>query len=970
MIISPFLENPELKTQICHREPPSVVIMISLERKNTLISFCFTSFISFCFTVITSFAVDAGTLPAREVQEPLTIFQGTSPTNISEQSEYFEDPSGSLSLDEIRSKTFTANPGPVYQFGFSQSTYWLKFKLRNKSTINQNHWYVTWDSGLNDHVDLFLPQAGGKYKLLKGGLKARANEKAYSGLSPLFSLGVLPLDSVQTYYVRLKANEPLIGRLMLMDQDQYINQLPNALALVWFVIGFQLLRMFYNLVLARYVRNTSFRWYSLHTLVVTFSVLGSFGVTAYLIDDSPALAAFLNSFFYLLMPATYTLFIYSLLNVPVYFSKLRFVFIGIILFSIGQVMMYFLIPTMYVLKSNNYLFLFTEAFLISVSLYALLRKYQVNVYLMIPCFLTLIPFIFLNLRALGYINYDWIYPLIYITNILEILALSLVLGKIIQQAERERLNTEKALLTEKLEAEKFLELDRHKTQFFANISHEFRTPLTLLLAPAEELIKKYPSEWLLPVIQRNGQRLLTLINQLLNMTRLEAGQMKVEIRESDLTRFVRSHAAAFTSLAESREISFRITGPEEEVKARFDHDKLEIILNNLLSNAFKFTSREGSVHLDFNYRDDYRRCVVKVSDTGIGISAENVDKIFNRFYQVDASSLRSYEGSGIGLALVKELTGLIKGNIAVQSKEKEGTTFSLSFPIDEITWKEYTSRQQPEVYAPFIPLKEDDNEDHEPVSADGPLLLVVDDNKDIRKYIRSVFSGEFQVLEAVDGQEGLNKAIVHVPDLVICDLMMPVLDGFGFCKLLKANEATSHIPVIMLTAKATVESRIEGFDLGADEYLTKPFNTGEIKARVNNLIRQRELLREKFDLKVISINPGEIKLRASDEVFVEKIKNIIENNLGDNGFDLTRLSDELSMTSEQLRRKLKAITGLKPIEFIRKYRLRKAALMLKQKTGSVSEIAYQVGFESLSYFSKVFQEEYGSLPSEFDKHPG
>ncbi len=899
-------------------------------------------------------------------QKPLVIHQDNAPANISGQSAYFEDASGKLTLDDVRKKQFTPNPGPVYQFGFTQSAYWFRFKLRNKSTVNQNHWYVSWDSGLNDHVDLYLPQPGGKYKLLKGGLKARANEKAYSGLSPLFSLGVLPKDSVQTYYVRLKANEPLIGQLMLMNQDQYIHQLPNALALVWFVIGFQLLRMFYNLVLARYVRNTSFRWYSLHTLVVTFSVLGSFGVTAYLIDDSPAWAAFLNSLFYLLMPATYTLFIYSLLNVPVYFPKLKFVFIGIIAFSTGQVIMYFLVPAMYVLQSNNYLFLFTEAFLISVSLYALVRRYDVNVYLMIPCFLTLVPFIFLNLRALGYINYGWIYPMIYITNILEILALSLVLGKIIQQAERERITTEKALLTEKLEAEKLFELDKHKTQFFANISHEFRTPLTLLLAPAEELIKKYPAESLLPVIQRNGQRLLTLINQLLNMTRLEAGQMKAEIKQADLPQFIRLHAAAFASLAESRGISFDVKGSDKEIKTCFDPEKLEIILNNLLSNAFKFTPKGGKVRISFDYTADLKSCIIKVSDTGIGISPENLDKIFDRFYQIDGSLLRNYEGSGIGLALVKELTGVIKGKIRVESKENEGTTFSLKFPVDEITWMDHIPRPQEEVYAKFSPLiEEQDDETEEVISPEGPLLLIVDDNRDIRKYIRSVFQNEFQVLEAADGQEGLNKAIVHVPDLVICDLMMPVLDGFGFCKLLKTNEATSHIPVIMLTAKATVESRIEGFELGADEYLTKPFNTDEIKARVNNLIRQRELWREKFDLKVVDLKPTEVKLKPADGIFIEKVKNIIENNLGDNHFDLTRLSEELNMTAEQLRRKLKAVTGLKPIEFIRKYRLQKAAEMLRQKAGTVSEIAHSVGFESLSYFSKVFQEEFGTAPSEF-----
>jgi signal transduction histidine kinase/DNA-binding response OmpR family regulator len=531
------------------------------------------------------------------------------------------------------------------------------------------------------------------------------------------------------------------------------------------------------------------------------------------------------------------------------------------------------------------------------------------------------------------------------------------------------------------EAERLSELDTLKTRFFANISHEFRTPLTLLSAPLSDFRKKYPDEPMFGVMQRNLVRLQNLINQILDLSKLEAGKMKPQIQEGDLAAFIRLLEASFESLAQSKHISFSYDKSINTYVACFDADKLEKIVSNLLSNAFKFTPEKGRIEVKTSYSN--KDFTLSIQDSGIGIETERLPFIFDRFYQVeDSTSLKSYtrnyEGTGIGLALVKELVDVLKGKIEVESKVAVGTTFTVTIPTDRNTWQEFISQESSVVmtngsekakYETIVV----NSRHNKPVSIDSPtdteqpILLIIEDNEDLRAYIRSHFELSYQIVEAVDGQDGYEKAIHFIPDLVICDLMMPRLDGFEFCKLVKSDIRTNHIPVIMLTARATLEDRLEGLELGADDYLAKPFNTEELQTRVRNLIQIRQTLQQKYTQTFIQpTTVTESKNSTLDNQFLQKLYDIIDRNLLNSDFNTNLLADEVNMTAGQLRRKLKAITDQNIIEFIRHYRLKKAAMLLQNKTVSVSDVGYQVGFENLSYFSKMFYETFGKYPSEWN----
>jgi signal transduction histidine kinase/DNA-binding response OmpR family regulator len=904
-------------------------------------------------------------------QKTLVISDTVSSIEVCEYSSVFRDVSQRITFNEVKKQRFKEVNQPIFQYAFSDDVFWFRFQVRNESRVNTNNWYLTWSDGLKDHVDVYVPQSDGSYQVQKGGLLTPTAEKAYQGPFPLYKIGFLPTQKTETFYVRIKANDAVLGTLTLMTHQAYIDQMPGTLATVWLVIGIQLLRVLYNIVLARYIKNTSFRWYSFHTVVVTLSVLGSFGIIGNALSNYPQLAGIINSAFFQLMPATYTLFIYSLLNVGKNYPRIRWLFAAVVTVSVLQVIANFIAPRVYLLQINNYLFLVTECLLIGTTLDAFRRRLAFNAYLLIPCFITLIPFIFLSLQSLGFINYGWIYPMIYLTNFLEIFALSFVIGKVIEMTEQERLQSEKALLTEKLEADKLVELDHLKTQFFTNISHEFRTPLTLLVAPLEDLRKKLPNEGLISVMQRNVNRLQVLINQLLDLSKLEAGELKVEAQLGDVAKFLSYIFSSFESFAQSQNIHFNVTQHPLSFEAYFDADKIEKILTNLLSNAFKFTPPNGRVEIKafFQTLDSVPRLVFEIQDNGIGIDPQRLPRIFDRFYQVDDTAQRNYEGTGIGLALVKELVDILRGKIKVSSEVNKGTAFRVELPLPRSA-QETTPYIQPKdipLHRPelWVPPKSNSSPTEIVLTETQPIVLIVEDNPDLRFYLNTMFKPHYQIIEAPDGQNGLDLAFQFVPDIVVTDLMMPRLDGFELCQRLKSDPRTSHIPVVLLTAKATLADRLEGLELGADDYLQKPFSKEEVLIRVRNLIQQRALLRQKFSLMapvVLESQPKNLS-QELDNRFILKAKAIVESRMSDSHFSADEFSELMDMSRSNLHRKLKALTDQSTTEFVRKIRLHKAADLLQQTNMTVSEVAYQVGFESLPYFSKTFQDQFGVAPS-------
>lgn len=523
----------------------------------------------------------------------------------------------------------------------------------------------------------------------------------------------------------------------------------------------------------------------------------------------------------------------------------------------------------------------------------------------------------------------------------------------------------------KKQAEKLQEMDYQKSRFFANISHEFRTPLTLIKGPVKN-IKEHPEETLslehIEMIDRNADRLLRLVNQLLDLSKLDAKTQHPEPSRGDIHKFLRVLAASFSSHAEQREIYFHIRIPESSQPALFDHDKLEKIVYNLLSNAFKFTTNKGGVSLTTSINNYMLE--IKVSDTGKGIPSDRMEHIFDRFYQADDTLTREQGGTGIGLSLTKELISLMNGDITVNSKVGEGSTFIVHLPIE---LKDVSDLEIPVYDTTYLPPVSIDAEKqelpdgspgHSRKNLDTFITLVVEDNADMRHFIREQLRVDYKILEASDGDEGWKKAISEVPDLVITDLMMPKMDGMELCRKLKTDERTSHIPVIMLTAKAGQEHKIEGLETGADSYLTKPFDLQELQIRVKNLINQRQLLREKYS-KTVFLEPRHIVVSSLDEQFLQKVNNLLEDHHPDAGFGVPQMQEALAMSKTQLHRKMKALTGYPPGEFLRNYRLKRAAQILVQKGDIVTQAAYAVGFNNLSWFSKCFRELYGVAPSEY-----
>lgn len=521
------------------------------------------------------------------------------------------------------------------------------------------------------------------------------------------------------------------------------------------------------------------------------------------------------------------------------------------------------------------------------------------------------------------------------------------------------------------EAARIRDMDEIRSRFFANISHEFRTPLTLIQGPLqkiEENTHKNEEAATVPLrhiktMRRNTDRLLELVNQLLDLSKLDSGKMNLHIIKGDVLQLLKVITASYDSMAERKGIHYHVHFPEGSVIAFFDKDKLEKIVSNLLGNAFKYTSEGGTVSVHVVIEDSRLR--VSVDDNGPGISKKELDKIFDRFYQVEG---REDKGSGIGLALVKELVELYRGQIIVNSEPGKGSRFKVSLPMDKASFEENEL-----VYGEwkgggdFINKSIEVSEEI-PVSKGLaqsvlPLLLVVEDNPDLRNFIKETACKDYHVLEASNGSEGFEKAIAEVPDIIVSDVMMPVMDGFALSEKLKKDARTSHIPIILLTAKAGHQHKIEGLETGADDYLTKPFDAKELLVRLQNLIKQRKLLRKKFAGDIL-LKPSEVAVNSADEVFLNKVMHAIEKNMGEEDFGVEALAKEAAMSRSQLHRKLVALTGQSPSEILRNTRLLRAKELLQKRSATPSEVAFRVGFNSHAYFSKCFKEEFGVSPGE------
>lgn len=554
--------------------------------------------------------------------------------------------------------------------------------------------------------------------------------------------------------------------------------------------------------------------------------------------------------------------------------------------------------------------------------------------------------------------------------------------------ELKRLNVELGEKNEELKRlnEEVLELTHSRLVFFTNISHELRTPLTLIADPVEMLLEdtgiKGKSRELLKMVQRNALALQQLVSNILDFRKIQNGKMELKLYRFDIVKTLMMWVGDFQLTAERKQIRLHLDvndlkGSHEMIA---DQEKISRIVFNLLSNALKYTPAGGEIFVSL--KDEGANLRLDVKDTGKGISQDEADKIFERFFQAKGAA----SGTGIGLALVKSFVELHHGEARVESEPGKGSDFIVVIPreqegdsqvihndadIVDNSVKASASDSKNVVDESVLQYIDDGDRSRGKVqqlvseNTNRPTVLVIDDNTDIRQYERTLLQDEYIVLEAADGKEGLSVAIKEVPDLVICDVMMPVMDGLEFTKQLKTNTATSHIPVIMLTAKNLEEHRAEGYEHGADSYITKPFHSKVLLARIENLLRQRQLLKNLYQgTKEAEKEISEAHLEDRDKQFLRQLQAIIQKNLSDSDFGVEDMGQQIGLSRVQLYRKVKAMTGSSVVDLLRKARLAKARRLLETRSMSVSEVAYEVGFSAPSYFTKCFKDEYGMLPGD------
>jgi signal transduction histidine kinase/ligand-binding sensor domain-containing protein/DNA-binding response OmpR family regulator len=563
--------------------------------------------------------------------------------------------------------------------------------------------------------------------------------------------------------------------------------------------------------------------------------------------------------------------------------------------------------------------------------------------------------------------------------------ISIITG-VFLQISRARIKLKRFLQIEKIQHEHDLEISKIKDDFYTKVTHEFRTPLTLVLGPLEQIREKYKSDNYLAgqliLIKRNVTRLLLLINELLDFGKIENAGIQVLVSEMNIVDYFKQVANNFEAHARIHKINFEVKSDSPEIKVWFDKNKLDKVFYNLLSNAFKFTEDNGAIKCNIAIKEQFVSIIVK--DNGIGIPGDDLKNIFTKYFS--ASNSGNQFSTGIGLYLSKEIVLLHKGTISAKNNSGKGCSFEVLLPLgnshftqNEIQVKEIRSDE-------YFPLVTDDDDSQVIVEENflknteneenRSVILIVEDNPDVRTFIKCELEKNYEILEASNGQHGLEIAFEKIPDLVVSDIMMPGLDGRSLCFQLKNDERTSHIPIILLTALSDIENRIEGLDLGADSYITKPFHPKHLIVRVKKLLQLRKVLHEKYNRQIdqvqigLNYEPQEIEKASVDEQFMQRLIEIVEKHMSDSNFELDDLCNEVGMKYLQLYRKVKAITNLTLKQFIMTIKMKTAAKMIETRKFNISEVAYDVGFSSPAYFSESFRKYFGMTPTEYLQKTG
>ena len=888
----------------------------------------------------------------------------------------YEDKSGELQVEELLNEPFLITNQKDLK---ANTIYWAKVDLEYSNdprSKESTEWvldfsllhtrldiYVVYPNNIikKHHSGFFTPLKNRTYNPTVKGNFAKINLQRGDKVSLFFRSECERMDEVPEFNIKISTHEKFNQVLVQKRQRQGI------------FTGFVLMMLIYNIFLFFYsIKDKAYIYYSIYLVgILTYAIYNTgdfanwFG--PYLFSNRPYLMYYGKLSIYITI-VSYLWFLRTFLDLKSLLPNWEKLFKWMAILAIPVGLM-----DGFLLYYSNYSYHIPDVLTISSSLIFLLSTFIFAIFLFKTKdkkgYFVVVGILFMGIGAMittisRIQSIDFGTTFFRIGIVLELIVFSL--GLAYRKRDIERANQvaefelEKAQLIqerEQLEAQRLKDLDDLKTNLYTNITHEFRTPLTVIMGVVDQ-VEGHKKEKAL--IKRNSHQLLKLINQMLDLAKIESQNLKMDFEQHEVIAYLKYLFESFHSLARAKNIELLFDSKEEELWMDIDESKLQHIVYNLISNAIKFSNHGGKVYLRANLikKEDQSFLKLEVEDNGIGISEKEQSYIFDRFYQTESI----HSGTGIGLALVQEIVNLWEGEIFIESKLNQGTKFTIHLPIIQNAIMANGPYQD---WGSSI-LKTPEAEEGILIS-DKPILLLVEDNEDVSTYIKSLLIEKYEFYLAKDGREGYNLANSLIPDIIISDVMMPEIDGFDLTRILKKDEKTNHIPIILLTAKSSDADRLKGIEVGADAWLLKPFNKTELFLRLDQLHSLRKSLIEKFqssakieDRKVVSETP-----KTLDEEFIIKVKNTILEHLDNTDLNIELLSESLKLSRHQLYRKLKAITGITPIGFIRQIRLNVALELLKTNDYNISEIAYKVGFNDPNYFSRVFYQTFSKSPSEY-----
>ncbi len=886
----------------------------------------------------------------------------------------FNDSEGKVSFPMILKRTrgvsfekYKSNGVP--SFGYSREVHWLRFRVINRADVDKKWWLEINNTHIDD-LQLYVEQADGRFLRRQSGDLIPFNQREIQLRPLLFKLDLPPNTPVDVY-LRLAGSQDMNVPIMIYDQTTHWSVLAYKNFLWGIFFGILCIIVLYHLTLYFILKDITYLLYSLYIGSVALMELGFEGFSAqYLFYDSPLL---LNHSHVLLVGLSTFLAVvlsYQFLDVSKYLKGWEIGFWGAMFIAVFMIIVSFFTHDVWLNILANAVVTLIAMGLFGAGVVAWRRGNRVALFYVLSWTSMQFGVIISTLFRLGI----WQVPIhdasFQIGTLFQILFLAVGIGARFKQAYDERAALQAQLLTQQKQVsetelrlqkvEYQAQLNEFKTRFYTNITHEFRTPLTVILGMTEQLKKQWGASDTLTVIKRNGEQLLNLINQLLELARMDSSELPLRNKNLDLISFLSTQIQAFEGVAAAKNINIHLRSDYPALWISIDDEKLQSMITNLLSNALKFSDVGGMVEVNVHSRTN-TSVQVDVTDSGVGIKEEDMPYIFDRFYQAN----HQRGGAGIGMSLTKELVELLGGSIQVWSQAEVGTTFRLTLPFKGVTPPEGEEAPQASRLLPIAPKK--DAEEVEIKNEELPQVLVVEDSTDLAHYLEACLRGRYEVKVASDGQSGIRDAYEMIPDLIITDVMMPNADGYELCHTLKNDERTSHVPIIMLTAKVTHEDKLQGLQQGADAYLTKPFYEDELLVVIKNLLQVRQTLKAKY-LSEIQNAPSEAKLELTlEDAFLLKIKQIVEARLSDESFDNQQLCEQMSLSRTQVYRKLKALTDLSPSDYIRQKRLEKAAVLLLTTDWPIAEIGMAVGIGDANYFARIFTKQYHLTPSAYRK---